>query len=116
RLELQAAYRILREAKALVFPSKWNEPFGRTAVEAFAAGVPVIAAKQGGLTELVDEGVNGMLFDPFAKNNLSESLVLFESKYTVSFRKNARRTFERKFTREVNYQQLMGIYSQILNT
>src|SRR5262249_32857074 len=37
------------------------EPFGYAAVEAMAAGVPVIASRAGGLAEIIQDGVNGLL-------------------------------------------------------
>jgi glycosyltransferase involved in cell wall biosynthesis len=42
-------------ARAVVVPSVWEEPFGRTAAEAFAYGRPVITTGTGGLAEIVDE-------------------------------------------------------------
>lgn len=48
----------------LVVPSLWHEPFGRVVIEAFSQGVPVVASDRGGLTELVERGVTGWLFDP----------------------------------------------------
>jgi glycosyltransferase involved in cell wall biosynthesis len=47
--------RLLRGAAMLVMPSLWNETFGYAALEAMAAGVPVVAARAGGLPELVGE-------------------------------------------------------------
>jgi glycosyltransferase involved in cell wall biosynthesis len=47
---------------ALVVPSRWEEPFGRVAVEALASDVPVIAAARGGLAELVHPEVDGLLY------------------------------------------------------
>jgi len=52
------------EIDVLVVPSKWYEPFGRVVVEAYAFGVPVIAARSGGLPEIVEEGRTGLLYDP----------------------------------------------------
>jgi glycosyltransferase involved in cell wall biosynthesis len=54
--------RFLDEIDFLVVPSVWNEPFGRIVVEAFAAGVPVIASATGGIPELIRVGANGFLF------------------------------------------------------
>lgn len=53
-----------QQIDVLVVPSIWNEPFGRTIIEAYAHGVPVIASKRGGIPDLIDEGVTGYLFDP----------------------------------------------------
>ncbi|MBC7917465.1 MAG: glycosyltransferase family 4 protein [Rhodoferax sp.] len=53
-----------------VIPSLWNEPFGRVVIEAYAHGVPVVAAARGGLTELVRDGVTGYLFDPAIPSDL----------------------------------------------
>jgi glycosyltransferase involved in cell wall biosynthesis len=46
----------------LVVPSIWPEPLPRTIYEAFAHETPVIAAKSGGIPEIVDHGQNGFLF------------------------------------------------------
>lgn len=45
---------ILADAAIAVVPSKWDEPMGRTAIEALAAGCAVVAAARGGLPELVE--------------------------------------------------------------
>ena len=47
---------------ALVVPSLWEEPLGRVVHEAYAYGVPVIAAAIGGIAEIVADGVTGHLF------------------------------------------------------
>ena len=53
----------LRGADLLLLPSQ-TEAFGLVALEAFAAGVPVIASRVGGLPEVVEHGVSGYLFSP----------------------------------------------------
>jgi glycosyltransferase involved in cell wall biosynthesis len=55
--------KFLEEVDFLIVPSVWNEPFGRIVVEAYAAGVPVIASATGGIPEIVTEERNGFLFD-----------------------------------------------------
>jgi glycosyltransferase involved in cell wall biosynthesis len=54
---------IRRRCSAAVVPSLWEEPFGLTAVEAMAAGAPVVTTGTGGLADAVDDG-SGYLVEP----------------------------------------------------
>jgi hypothetical protein len=58
--ELGAAF---ASADAFVFPSR-TETLGLVLLEAMAAGCPVVAARSGGIPDIVQDGVNGYLFDP----------------------------------------------------
>lgn len=53
----------LRTAVALLFPVEWNEPFGMVMVEAMACGTPVIGFRRGGVAEVIDEGLTGIVVD-----------------------------------------------------
>lgn len=48
----------------LIVPSLWHEPLGRTILEAYANGVPVIASNRGGIPEIIDIGKTGYVFNP----------------------------------------------------
>ncbi len=50
-------------ADLAVVPSEFEEPFGMVAIEAMAAGAPVLATRKGGLPEIVQDGVTGFLLD-----------------------------------------------------
>jgi len=52
----------LGDAWAAVQPSRWAEPFGLGAAEAIVAGVPVVASAAGGPSEVVEEGLTGLLY------------------------------------------------------
>jgi glycosyltransferase involved in cell wall biosynthesis len=54
---------LLAGARALLFPIRWNEPFGMVMLEAMACGTPVVAFPEGAVPEVVDNGVNGLLCD-----------------------------------------------------
>jgi glycosyltransferase involved in cell wall biosynthesis len=64
----------LAHAWALVAPSSWAEPLGLTALEAIVRGVPVIASATGGFAEIVEPGVNGLLFPNRDVDALAERL------------------------------------------
>ena len=61
RPEMRAAW---RRASLAVVPSVWPEPFGMVAMEALAAGTPVVASATGALPEVVRDGVDGVLVPP----------------------------------------------------
>lgn len=60
----KAKSKILAACDVMVVPSIWPEVFGNVVVEAFAYGLPVVAAKSGGLPELIEQGVNGFQVAP----------------------------------------------------
>jgi len=51
----------LGQAKALLFPIEWDEPFGMVMVEAMACGTPVIGFKRGSVPELITDDKNGLI-------------------------------------------------------
>ncbi|HKY66138.1 MAG TPA: glycosyltransferase, partial [Acidimicrobiales bacterium] len=59
----EAKDRLLRTARAVLFPLRWNEPGGTAIVEALLAGVPVVGFRRGVLPSLVDHGVTGFVAD-----------------------------------------------------
>ncbi len=52
-----------KNAKALLFPLQWEEPFGLTLIEAMACGTPVIALRRGSIPEVVEHGKTGFVVD-----------------------------------------------------
>ena len=66
---------IYDEVTILVVPSRCVESFGLTALEAAFFGVPVVASRLGGLSEVVDDGVTGYLFEPGDIGQLAQHLI-----------------------------------------
>lgn len=54
---------IIADARALLFPIDWEEPFGMAVIEALASGTPVVAMRRGAMPEIIDHGINGFLAD-----------------------------------------------------
>jgi glycosyltransferase involved in cell wall biosynthesis len=59
----QRKLELLAGAAALLFPIRWNEPFGMVMIEAMACGTPVLAFPEGAAPEVVDHGRTGFLCD-----------------------------------------------------
>ncbi|HME57469.1 MAG TPA: glycosyltransferase family 4 protein, partial [Terracidiphilus sp.] len=110
-----AVYREMAKAKYLVFPSQWYETFGRTVVEAFSQGTPVLAADLGCMRELVEEGVTGFCFLPGNIDALIAGTFRFsDSAEYERMRANCRNLFLSRFTAEINYDLLMKIYNRAI--
>lgn len=99
-------------AIALVMPSIWYETFGMVAIEAFAAGLPVIASRIGSLAALVEDRVTGLLFESGDPVSLADALrwALDHPAEMAAMGKAARAHYEANFTAGQNYQQLLAIY------
>jgi glycosyltransferase involved in cell wall biosynthesis len=57
-------WQAMARAAVVLFPARWDEPFGMAAAEAQACGTPVIAFQRGGLSEVIMDGVTGFLVPP----------------------------------------------------
>lgn len=68
---------------ALVVPSVWHEPLGMVAREAHWWGRPVLAARRGGLAEIVNHGGDGLLFDPDDMEEFAAALGRFVQESTL---------------------------------
>jgi glycosyltransferase involved in cell wall biosynthesis len=91
--ELASAY---ASADAFIFPSR-TETLGLVLLEAMAAGTPVVAARSGGIPDIVTDGVNGYLFDPADEEGaIAATQRLFaHTEERETLRQNARREAER---------------------
>jgi glycosyltransferase involved in cell wall biosynthesis len=74
RLPPEEVAQALDEATVLLLPS-FSEGLPRVAMEAFARGRPVIGARAGGIPDIVDDGVNGVLVDPHDPGSIAGALV-----------------------------------------
>jgi glycosyltransferase involved in cell wall biosynthesis len=57
-------WKAMARAAVVLFPARWDEPFGLAAAEAQACGTPVVAYRRGGLGEVIVDGVTGFLVSP----------------------------------------------------
>jgi glycosyltransferase involved in cell wall biosynthesis len=75
QVEDLAASGAFRAADMQIQCSQWQEAFCLAVAEGMSAGLPVIASRIGGLPELIDNGVNGYLFDPRSETELAQHVL-----------------------------------------
>jgi glycosyltransferase involved in cell wall biosynthesis len=102
----------LRTAGCLLVPALWYEAFPHTLLEAAASGAPILASNVGTLPDVVEDGVTGMLFDPFDPADVAAKVRQFFSNTTDrdAISQAARGKFEREFTAARAYENLGRIY------
>ena len=100
-------------AAFLVFPSEWYECFPVTIIEAFAAGLPVVAARLGAMEEIIQQEETGLCFEPGNATDLALKVkwAWEHPQEMTRLGKKAREEYENKYTPEKNYQALMKIYA-----
>jgi glycosyltransferase involved in cell wall biosynthesis len=97
----------LGEARGLLFPIDWPEPFGLVMIEAMACGTPVMAFNKGSAAEIVEEGRTGVLVDTVeeAKRKLPVLLALD--------RRHVRKRFEERFSASRMARDYVKLYSRL---
>jgi glycosyltransferase involved in cell wall biosynthesis len=105
-------YEALSSALAVVVPSRCYEGFPRVVVEAYAAGVPIIASRVGSLTELVDEGVTGLQVKVGDPDDMARALKQVAESPELADRmgQGARARYDRMYSPEVTMRELFAIY------
>lgn len=108
---------IIINANLVVIPSIWPENFPYSALESFALSKPVIAAKNGGLTELIKDRKTGLLFKSGNEKDLIEKLI-WANDYKEELKqmgKMAKKEVLDKYNPEKHYQKLIKVYERIKN-
>jgi glycosyltransferase involved in cell wall biosynthesis len=113
RLDRAAVAAELAQARALVFPSLWYEGMPMTILEAFAAGVPVIAARLGAAATMVHDGETGLTFEPGDAAGLADRLAWAQAHpdEMAAFGRAAREAYVATYTPEASHARLLEIYA-----
>jgi glycosyltransferase involved in cell wall biosynthesis len=114
---IDSIYDLMGRAVAVLFPSEWYETFGRVVIEAYARSTPVIASNLGAISELVDPGTTGLLFEPRDPSSLAAAARKMWSRPEASRRmgENGRQRFEEEFTVHHHLRAIDEIYGRATN-
>jgi glycosyltransferase involved in cell wall biosynthesis len=100
----------LGNARALLFPIDWPEPFGLVVIESMACGTPVIAFACGSVPEVIDEGITGFIVRDI------EAAVRAVDRLERLDRQEIRRRFEQRFSVARMASDYLQIYQQRART
>ena len=109
--ELEA---VIKSARFTLIPSIWYDNLPNTALESFQYSKPVISSNIGSLPELVVDGYNGYLFDPYKPEELAEKIRLFDDGELVQkMGANSRSRLENRFAPKAHYDALMKVFKDV---
>lgn len=100
--------KFLGDARALLFPIDWPEPFGIVMIEAMACGTPVLAFRCGSVPEIVDNGVTGQIVD-------TEEEAIRQLPHVLALdRRAVRRRFEERFSVTRMAKDYVQVYRSLM--
>jgi glycogen(starch) synthase len=106
--------KLVQRAGCVVIPSLY-EPFGLVALEALAAGAPLIVADTGGLSEMIDGTDAGLMFEPGNPDELARQIlrVLKDGALARSMTAHAEELVRRRYAWDAIAESTAAVYSQI---
>ena len=104
-------------ARFSVCPSIWYENSPMTVYESLAHARPVIVSNLGSLPEQVEDGTDGLLFEPGNHEQLADKMAVLWQDPSLASRmgKAGRDRIQRLFSPEAHYRSLLAVFDQILN-
>jgi glycosyltransferase involved in cell wall biosynthesis len=99
----------MAQAAVVLFPARWDEPFGMAAAEAQACGTPVVAFRRGGLSEVVVDGMTGYLVPPDDLRAAAEAV----SKLAEISRSACRKHAEEKLDLDLSLDAHESLYRRV---
>jgi glycosyltransferase involved in cell wall biosynthesis len=98
----------LGQARALLFPVDWPEPFGLVMIEAMACGTPVIGFNRGSVCEVVEHGVTGFVVE----DEISAAAAV--ARLPGLSRETIRQRFDARFTAGRMAQHYVTLYERVI--
>jgi len=100
----------LGNARALLFPIDWPEPFGLVMIESLACGTPVVAYRGGSVAEVIEHGVTGFVVD-----HMDQAIDAASRAHTLD-RRACRDAFTRRFSASRMASGYVRLYRQLTSS
>ena len=112
----EKVYETVKDANCMVLPSICYENNPLSVIEALCMGTSVLGARIGGIPELIDDGVNGLLFTPKNISELKEKIELSFNRFNDGYNfEKIGLTAQNKFSSETFYKKLIEIFKTSIN-
>lgn len=110
-------HRFYQQARVVVMPSVWPEPFGLVGIEALSYGKPVVAFDVGGIGEWLKDGYNGFVVAPKDTLALAEAIktILCDTSLAREMGRRAYTLAVRQFNLTQHVERLVQVYQQVLS-
>lgn len=109
---------IISKLNIVVLSTITEEAFGRVIIEAQACGTPVVATRVGGVVDVVEDGVTGILVPPKDSDAMASAMLKLLKDKTLAEKLavNARKNVEEKFTIEQMSTATLKVYQEAMST
>jgi glycogen(starch) synthase len=114
-LDNDAVLLLMSRAKALLFPSAWQEPLSRVLLEGCAAGAAIVALDTGGTRDILVHGESGWLAQSRAEMVVGVRRVVDDADLASRLRAGARHRAEQRFAAPVVSAQVEELYRKLLD-
>lgn len=116
RLPHDKVWRLYHLSDLVVVPSRQPEPLSRVALEAMAAGKPLVGTRVGGTPELIEDGVNGYLVERSNPAQLAEAItsLLLDDDLQARMGQASRELVQTRFAPEASLRRLVEFYRQAI--
>ena len=107
---------VLTHMDLLVVPTTAQEAFGRVIIEAQASGVPVIASKVGGIVDVIDDKITGLLVPAADPQSIAEATttIFKDVDFANKLARNAYSKVKEKYNVELMAKSTIGVYEESL--
>ncbi len=108
---------VLSHARMVIVPSVIDEAFPRSVLEAYACGIPVIATNVGGVSEIIEDNIDGISVEPKNSEAIANAMVklLGDNTLADTLAKNAREKVERLYSMEKCLKETQAVYQKTIS-